>query len=144
MRRFIGLMLLALVFAVGCSDDDGSGPNATIEGTYTLRTVNGAAVPYVVVQAPGLKVELVSVVWTLQQGGTFTEVATMRFTDETGVNTDVQTTTGTFVRTGNNVTLTETSDGEVSTLMAVWNGDNQLTLTQSDPEIGTFVFVFRK
>ena len=141
MRRLFGILLLALLPMTACSDDDGSGPNATIEGAYTMQTINGAGMPYVVAEGPGFKYEFLSSILTIQQGGTFSEVLTTRVTDPDGVVTESETSTGTWVRVGNNVTLTYSAEEQVA---GVWNGSNQLTFTQSDPQIGTFVFVFRK
>ena len=48
MRRVLIGMLCAL--SVACSDDDGSGPEPVqIPGTYTLLTINGQELPYLLI-----------------------------------------------------------------------------------------------
>ena len=143
MRRLLGLLLLAVMPLAACSDDDGSGPEATIEGAYTLRTVNGQPLPYVLLQVASVKFEILSSAVTIAQGGTFTHSAAVRYTDETGATTDEQTITGTFVRSGNNITLTQSGE-DPATLSGVWNGDNRLTMTETDTDFGTLVYVYQK
>jgi len=62
------LLFLSLVLPVGCL---GSDPVATLDGTYTLRSDNGAALPYTVSQTAGTKVVLLNDAYTIFQGMTF-------------------------------------------------------------------------
>lgn len=139
MRGYLGLLLIAVFTVAGCSDDDAAGPSASIEGTYTLRTINGSPLPFVLEEEAGLKAEVLSSTLTLQPSGTFTQLARVRVTFGGSATTEEQASTGTYTQSGNNITLTETFEGEVSTFAGVWNGSNQLTFTDDG-----FILVYQK
>lgn len=56
MRKVLAAALLGLL--VACGGDKATGPNASVTGNYTLRTVNGTSVPVVVYQDATEKDEL--------------------------------------------------------------------------------------
>lgn len=46
MRRITALLGLGLALTTACAMGDVTAPNATIEGSYRLRSLNGATLPY--------------------------------------------------------------------------------------------------
>jgi len=117
-------MALALAGAVACGDSSTGLVN--VEGTYTLRSINGVTLPYVVLQTGTDKVEVVDDVISLATNGTYTEVGHTRSTSNGQVSTDTGTDNGTYTTTGTSITL-RSSDG-TSTVGTVNSG----TLTLVD------------
>jgi hypothetical protein len=136
----LGMLLLCTGLLVGCSDDDGSGPNAGVEGTYSIHTYNGQQLPVVVQEEAGqFTVTLLSSTLVFSSGGTVNISERYRLTQGTTSVEETFTATGTWNQTGNNVSVTVTEDGETATLTGVFNGSNQLTFTQEGD-----VIVYRK
>jgi hypothetical protein len=108
MRRFIGSALLALVMACG---GDSTGPS--VAGNYTLRTVNGANVPAVVLQDAQEKDELTSGNINLSSSNSWTGLLSVRATDVPSGQTFTFSApaNGTFTTSGNSITLTDAADG---------------------------------
>lgn len=80
-------VLLASVagFAAGCSStSDTTAPSSQVPGTYLLRTVNGAQLPYVLPQDTTGSYTLVSDTFTFKTDGTFTEDLAEDFTATAG------------------------------------------------------------
>ena len=68
MRR---LVMLALASTMAACSIDSTGPNGSVEGTYTLRTINGQPLPYTF--SSGLR--LTSDRLTLYRDGTYEDVS---------------------------------------------------------------------
>lgn len=102
------------IFASACSDS--SGPES-ITGTYTLRTVNGMALPYLVATETSggvtSKVEVVDGSATLNENKGYTSSITARQTVGSSVNTTVSTSMGTYAVNGTAITFTA-ADGVIS------------------------------
>jgi hypothetical protein len=109
MRKLLALACLAVF--VACSD---STSPTSIAGTYSLTTVNGVALPFVV-QASGPKIELLSDQIILNAGGTFSESENLRYTNGTAVTTQTSTDAGTYTVSGTAITFLFTSDGSTGT-----------------------------
>ena len=144
-RRLALLALGALTMfgTTACGDDEPSGPGASVAGTYNLSTVNGDPIPSTVYEGSDLgfyyKVEVVSGVLTLRANGTFDDVTTIRETEGTSApESSVVQASGTFVRAGNTLTLTEQESGEPYTLTVQGDG----SLVQSD-DFGGFPITAR-
>lgn len=141
MRRMLSTIALAAV--VGCGGDDSPAPRA-LEGTYPLVTVDGRALPTVVIEVPGYKLEVLSRTITVGANAAFTDSYTIRETED-GVVHPVRTVTcsGSWTRSGNTVTLTETQTtvdcGGIG--VAAWDGNNTLTI---DWESTGIAFVHRR
>ena len=126
-----------LVALAACSDS--SGPDATIHGTYTLRTVNGQTLPATIFQDASGRFDITGGTLTLNSNGTFTDVVMFRIVSGTTTITDQASGTGTFAEAGNTVTFT-TTDGETYTMTRSGG-----TLTQVVSEEGlTFTIVYQK
>jgi hypothetical protein len=100
--RFLAGAVAALLLLGGC--ENSLGPDSSEVGTYTLRTVNGHTLP-----APFFSVEVLSASVELHQDGSFRTRNTIRGKDSLGeIVVQNDSDSGTYVRTGNTVTLTST------------------------------------
>lgn len=134
MKRFASVLVAALLFTA-CSDD-GTGPEASLAGTYTLRTVNGQNLPFTFFQAAGYKAEILSDTYTVNANGTFSNTAQFRETEGTTVTTTSETYTGTWTQSGNAIVF---KDNEGDSQTATFTGGNTLTMTAEG-----LVAVYRK
>lgn len=127
MRRFAVLLVLAAV--VSCGGDSSTSPSVSVSGTYSLQTVNGAALPYTYPQDVYDKFEFLSDVRVLSDSGTFTETFTNRYTQNGQPTTYTMTGTGTYTVVGGGITFNHpngTENGSVGvgtlTLRSVADG----------------------
>src|SRR5215212_10307686 len=98
MRRLFAA--LAFVALAACGSDSSTNPNNdTVEGSYSLRTVNGQPLPYTV-QANGNTLVLTSDVMTIAAGGSWTEVTSYRLTSGGQTTDEVDADSGTWTRSG--------------------------------------------
>ncbi len=131
--RAIAVLWVSLAI-VGCGDD-GVGPENSFTGRYDLISVNGESVPYVMAQVGNHALEMTAGFLQLNNDETFSTAGTFRETVGGSVSTYHQPASGSWTRTGDQVSLTY-SNGSVDT--AVVSG-NQLTVTSDGVS-----FVFRK
>lgn len=134
MRKLLAavLLLLASVAVTACSDS--TGPESA-EGTYTLATVNGSSLPAVVFQVGSDKLEVVAGTLTLSSNSSFTGSLTIRETFQGTTNTETESGTGTYTRSGNTITF---NSGDDETATGTLSGN---TLTISDEGL---TLVYRK
>ena len=130
--RIASGVLLATSLACG---GDSTAPE-TIEGTYTLQTIDGQALPAIVDQDETEKNEITAGSIKLGAGTTFTITLTLRTTIGSEVVTITDGTTGTWTRSGSTVTM-RTTDGVV---IPARLSANALTVGEDDG----FVWVFRR
>ena len=75
--RTILLSAMLAVPLVACGGDDSTGPSESYSGTYTLRTINGQNLPFLIIQVGADKIEWTSDKVTLSDngstGGSFTQ-----------------------------------------------------------------------
>lgn len=122
MTKFRALAALAagtgiLMVASACGDDS-TGPGTVQEsvvGTWTLTSVNGSALPYTVEQSGANKIEVMSDVLTVGAGGAFTQLTTVRITQNGVVTTQSLPDAGTYTVSGTAVTFRFDSDGSSGT-----------------------------
>ena len=70
MRRISALLGLGLALTTACGMSDATSPSSSLEGTYSLRSINGAALPY---RFPtGL--QLTSETLTLRSDGSYSDI----------------------------------------------------------------------
>ena len=117
MHRFIGVLAIsALATLAACGGDSATAPSSTsIAGSYTLRTVNGAPLPVIVVQIGAYKIELLNETVVVVDGGTFTQQGSVRITEGGVVSTESYADAGTYTRNGTAVTFVFNSDGSSGT-----------------------------
>ena len=118
----------ALLSLQACINDVEAG-DSTIRGTYTLRTVNGKALPYIQSVFGTTKSELLDDKISLFMGFTLAEEVVIR-TTENGVAT-IQTvaTTGTYALGFNNSVVLRSNSGGSRTVL-IDNG-NTMTITEN-------------
>lgn len=105
------LALLALTLACG---GDSTGPTeASVAGTWNLQSVNGTALPFIVSQTGTNKVEITADVLTVTSSGSFTEITTLRTTQNGTATTQTVADAGSYVLNGNNATFQFQSDGSI-------------------------------
>ena len=141
MRKLIGSILLAMV--VACGGDKATGPNASITGNYTLRTVNGNTVPAVVFQNTTEKEELTAGNVNLNADRTWSGSLSLRSTNLTNGATATLSlpANGTYTNNNGSITLTDASDNSQLTGTV---GGGTLTIV-GDTGLGSFVtLVFKQ
>lgn len=143
--RFLRLALtLALTGIVAAGCDDSSGPGDDIDGNYSLRTINGAVLPFVLLQIDTqFKAEVTSGQLELRNDGTFNETLTFRVTEDGDTRTETDVTSGTWSQFGNQITFSwvDPEEGPES-----WNGTLQgstITFIEQSAD-GTFTLVYRR
>ena len=104
--------------ATGCSStsDTTTGLQSQLPGTYSLRTVNGAGLPYSLGQDDtGATVAIASDVFTFTSDGSFTEAISETSTPSGGTaTTNSGTDAGTWRLSGTTVTLTFTDQSTLT------------------------------
>ena len=97
-RRITAVAIMTfLPFAFGACADDATGPaQGAVVGRYQLQTVNGASLPFVVVQSDTSKGELTSDQLTLNADGTFSDIEGLRTTHGTTVTTKQASSIGVY------------------------------------------------
>lgn len=143
MRRRLAVLLAALA-AAACSSDKSTGLATSLEGSYTLRVVNGQSLPFTLPAAalpPGVsRLDVTGGVVTLNRDASFSDITTLRVVQGNQSNIVADTTRGTYALTSNVVTFT--AGGQTAYTMN-WNGSNQLTQTITD--LGpTLVLTYQK
>ena len=109
MRRFV---LVALALAVACGRDGTSPPpSVSVEGTWTLRTIGGASLPYVLEQVGSDKIELLGASIFATSSGSFTTTSTERTTIAGQATSRSYDDRGNYTRRGADVTFKFSSDG---------------------------------
>ena len=113
LARIAAFATLAFTLAACGSDSATSPTSVSVNGTYSLRTVNGSAVPFILQGSGANKVEIVSDVFTFSSGGTFSERAVLRFTENGVVRDENYDDSGTYTKSGTAITLryTDSSTG---------------------------------
>jgi hypothetical protein len=122
-KIFLGVLALALA----CGDSTGP-TEASVAGTWNLQSINGTALPFVVAQTGTDKVEVTADVLTVTSSGSFTEITTIRTTQNGATTTQTIPDAGTYVLNGNNVTFQFQSDGSVGSGTV---SGNTLTVSQA-------------
>ncbi len=117
----VAALAIAVVVSLGCSGDDLTG-SSTINGAYSLRTINGSSLPFTTSGSGNDKTEVVDDVITLYEGGTYAESGHLRVTVSGTVTTVNNTETGSVVLLGNSVTL-RSSDGLSSRIARIEAND---------------------
>ena len=108
------VLLLALATLGACGSDSGTNPSAdAIEGTYSLRTVNGAALPFTIQNGVN-SLTLISHVITIASDFSWTETTQYRLTSSGQTTDGTSADGGTWMRAGGKVTLHSSLTGVAS------------------------------
>jgi hypothetical protein len=145
LRRYaLAWLLLPLLAACGQDDDDGTGPDNSIDGTYALVEVNGSAPPVVVYteQTDDGQVDVAVVGGEIVlNDGKYEMKLTLRLVQAAFEQTFRDT--GTFTVSGSTITF-DTNDPEVTETVAGTVNGNEIRFVASDPDFGEISVVFRK
>jgi hypothetical protein len=104
---------LALILSVaGCGEAPPVAPLAgdAAAGTYTLKTVDGSALPFVYLEAPGWKDEITSGIVELRADGRFRDESLYRRTRAGATTMVTITVTGAWARRDDVITFRATGD----------------------------------
>lgn len=115
MRRYLATFAMLFVSMLAGCGDTSTGPNESVAGSYSLRTINGLELPFVIFEEPGYKEEFLDETITIQDNGTFQQQGRFRYTTDGVVSIESYTDAGTYSRTGTSVTFRFTSDGSSAT-----------------------------
>ena len=104
--RILLTVILLTVFAA-CGGESATGIKVSTEGSYTLRTVNGAPLPYLIREATTQTstYEIMDATVTLNIGGTFTYSDHVRFTFNGKAEILKYTDAGTFTLSGTGISM---------------------------------------
>lgn len=145
MRRLFAVAAVVVLAACGTTRDASStsGPTqASVAGTYTLKTVNGNPLPFVTQQDANVTAKMTSAQFTFASGGTWTQTQHYQTTINGTTSSDTFDESGTFTVSGTTVTLKITSaanGGPQTFSMTSDEAGNTLTLTESG-----YTFVYAK
>ncbi len=141
MRRFLTVMTVVLAggLLTACGDDgDATGTGGTsIFGTYTLQTVNGSSLPFVVIQVGNDKLEITAGSVRLNSDNTYSISISLRLTEAGTVTTETDTGAGTYTASGSTIQFSDSGDGEGPFTGSI--SGNTLTIIDED-----VAFVFTK
>jgi hypothetical protein len=138
MRRLVAAAVL-LVLSAGCTQGfpdapiggggsiGSGGSNASIAGTYSLRTINGQPLPYTYRTSGADTYQVVSGTITLAADGTWTETQTERQTIGGVVTSPSFSDNGTYAVTGSAITFTSVASGTPLTSQGTI-GSGQMTM----------------
>lgn len=140
MRRLVATVGLSLGL-LACLD--ATAPEDQIVGSWTLISVNALLLPATLEQTETSKLEIVSWTFAFSVERTFAMKRVTR-TTESGVATlHTENKSGTYVVSGNNVTITQTGTGSIDTATIL---GTHMTIEDFDlaSPSGSWVYSFRK
>lgn len=123
-----------LLLLASCSN--AVGPEASHVGLYSLHTVNGAPLPFIIAQLGDERVEVSAGHIILNVDGTFTDHTTFQIVEAAGARREETVRSGTYTTNGSVVQLAP--DGSERYTVAL--SDNR-TLTQA---VESYLLVYRK
>ena len=145
MRQPLRVVALVAVLAgtAACGGDDSTGPSATVAGTYTLRTVNGAAPPVVLFELGSQKLEILSSTLTIGETQTYSRLDVLRETNAGLVTTIESSCTGSYTLSGATLVFTEVESSDFcgGSFSGTWSNGNTITASLGN---GAVVVVYRK
>lgn len=101
------LLVAGTVTLLSACGSDATQPSRTVEGTFNLTTVNGAALPFTLVEDdPDNRVDLVAGVIVTTVDRTFTDVMSFLIVEGGEEETDTESLAGTYVLSGNTISFT--------------------------------------
>ncbi len=113
MRRFLTVMTVVLAGGLlpACGDDDSTGPGS-VSGTYTLQTIDGTSLPFVLFQIGNDKIEITAGSVRLNSDNTYSISISLRLTRAGTVTTETDTGAGTYTASGSTIQFSDSGDGE--------------------------------
>lgn len=127
---------VAVISLPACGSDDVSGPggnDAAVVGSYDLTSINGDNLPVTVLETIGGSAEITDGSLSIRADGNFALEATVRVTNDGQTETVNDVTTGSWILSGNRLTLDFDLSG-LCTDTATWSGD-RITI-EEDCDLG--------
>jgi hypothetical protein len=121
------LLALTLLFSVGCFDDYSTGVG-TVTGAYTLRTINGSALPYTITVDASTRKEIIDDMITLFSGGSYSRTQHANITVSGQTTSQTNTEAGAYALLGTSVTLVPSPSGR-STITTI--EDRTMTIVEN-------------
>lgn len=146
-RRSGFVLAFASLATLAACGSDSTGPSApavptTPVGSYTITTVNGKGLPVALFAEATYTYEVTNGTLALTADGKYSVVTTFRQTLPGSVSTFVDSTGGTWVKTGSTVQLTNSQDGSLDS--ATWD-KGILTFVEVDGKVTTtYVYGLKK
>jgi len=109
------LACFTLFVAASCGGDSTAPGTKSVAGSYALQTVNGAPLPFVVLQIGSDRIEVLNETVMLSQGDTFTQQGSLRITQNGVVSIDSYAEAGAYTRSGTALNFVFSSDGTTGT-----------------------------
>lgn len=103
-------LALAMLFSVACFDDYSTGVG-TVTGAYTLRTINGSALPYTMQVDATTRKEIIDDMITLFSGGSYSRTQHANTTVGGQTTSETNTESGAYALVGTSVTLNPSPAG---------------------------------
>jgi hypothetical protein len=141
------LAFASLAALAACGSDSSTGPSApavptTPVGSYTITTVNGKGLPVALFADASYTYEVTNGTLALTNDGKYSVITTFRQTLPGSTSMFVDSTGGTWVKTGTNIQLTNSQDGSLDT--ATWD-KGILTFVEVDGKVTTtYVYGLKK
>jgi hypothetical protein len=127
LRHIARMLAVALLIACGGGSDP-AGPGETVVGEYTLRTINGTALPVVIGREQGVTVSALSGTMSLRADRTFSASVTARGVSAGSDVTSTFTSVGTYTVNGSALTLLATGTENARLTGSYANG--RVTMTE--------------
>lgn len=135
MRTIQRLFALLIVGAIACGGDSTTAPEGISFGSYTLQSVNGQKLPYVILQSGTGSITLTEDHITISDGGSWAEIAVYRVTSNGTTTTQNDASAGSWLRSGNSLALYDGPTGQVS-----YTGNFSTNIITLSNSIGVQVF----
>lgn len=135
--RNLALAMCSALVLSACGDSTGP-DEISVEGSYTLETINGEGLPFVWEELDAnTRIEIVAGVIRLDDNGTFSDETDVRLTQDGEVTNFDEDAVGTYTITGNTITFVVDAQHSYTATIDTSAG----TITQS---IEGFVLVYRR
>ena len=132
MRKLLGVLLLVL--AAACSNDSTGPGKGSVAGNYLLRSANGLQVPAIAWMDANNTYEVLHGRIVLNSDFSFVDSLVDQFTcSGCTPQNRVEVRQGTYVQTGNNITLSFITGGTLTTYYVTWT--DARTLVYAEPEL---------
>jgi hypothetical protein len=136
MRRTVAYFCLALAVACGGGDSPSAPTQTSVAGTWTLQSINGTNLPFVIAQTGANKAEVMSDVVTAVASGSYTQMTQVRVTQNGQASMQSFSEAGSWTLNGSAASFRRNSDGSVGTASV---SGNTLTLAEDG-----FAYVYKR
>ncbi len=129
------LVSFSALALLSCGDDGTGPPEANVTGTYVLESVNGAPLPWRLINPSPTRIEVTAGSLTLSDGTSCTVSLTVRTTEDGEVTTDINSQDCQYTHSHGAITVSY-ANGSVDTGLI---SSSEISLRSDDA-----IFVFRR